>query len=169
MRSYLWFNFFFNNWYQSHHGWHLSCIFFGLFRVSVFLLGSQFWGFFCLVLILRFEAKLMLETCRKHLLKESPSFFLGFWNLIDGISKIGVSYSYSFMLFCAIFGQDWWINVRGWKTVCLSWKSHNFWLNFFFSSRFVQPEPSLFSLWKRQWCHQIFFFWLSFVLPFLDW
>ena len=75
---------------------------FGLFKVSV-LFWKPILGLFCLVLILRFEAKLMLETCRKHLLEENPSFFLGFWNLIDGISKIRVSYGSSFMRFCAIF------------------------------------------------------------------
>ena len=103
MRSCLWFKFFIN-WYQSTHRWHLSCnFFFKVFGLIKVFSKSIFGAFFRLMLILHFEEKLMLETCRKHLLEENPEFFLVFWNSIDGISKTKVSYGSSFMRFCANF------------------------------------------------------------------
>ena len=72
-----------------------------------FLFGNHFFGvFFRLVLSLCFEARLMLETCRKHCLEQNQSFlflFFGFWSSFDGISKIRVCYGSSFYAFLCIF------------------------------------------------------------------
>ena len=105
-----------------------------------FCFGSQFWGFFCLVLILCFEAKLMLETCRKHLLKENPSFFWFFGTQLMGFRKLGFLMVLHLCVFVQFFGQDWWINVWGWKTGCLHRKLHNFWPNFFSSLDLFSPN-----------------------------
>ena len=85
---------------RAIHGWHLSCIF-GLFWVSVFWFGSHFLEFFFhLVLILGFQARLMLETCRKYCLEQNIFFlFYGFWSSFDGISKIRAYFGSSFYAF----------------------------------------------------------------------
>ena len=65
-----------------------------------------FWGFFfCLVLILGFQAQLRLETCREYCLEQNPSFFLfyGFWSSFDGISKIRACLVLAIMRFLCIF------------------------------------------------------------------
>ena len=106
----MWFKIFIN-WYQSHI-WmtfklHIQVILgFPFSSLEAIFLGF----FFRLVLILGFQAQLMLETCRKHCLEQSPSFFcFCFWSSFDGISKLGFVMVLPFMRFLCNF----WVQIEG--------------------------------------------------------
>ena len=64
-----------------------------------------FLGFCRLVLILYFEAQLMLETCRKHCLEQNPSFFFVFVFRahLMGFRKLGFVMVLHFMRFLCVF------------------------------------------------------------------
>ena len=85
---------------RALHGWHLSCMF-GLFRVSRFLVWKPFFFsfFFRLVLILGFQARLRLETCREYCLEQNPSFLWFFGAHLIGFQKLGLILVLHFMYF----------------------------------------------------------------------
>ena len=103
---------------RALYGWHLSCIS-GLFWVSRFLvLKPFFWRFFFfrLVLILGFQAQLMLETCREYCLEQNPSFLWFFGVHLMRFRKLGLILVLSFMRFlCSFFGfrlKDWCLRME---------------------------------------------------------
>ena len=93
-----------NNWYQSWHGRHLSCIF-GLFwfsRFFFFLVTEAIFFSLRLVFILGFQARLRLDTGRECCLEQNPSFFVVFGAHL-GISKIRACLVLAIMRFFFFF------------------------------------------------------------------
>ena len=63
-----------------------------------------FWVFFfCLVLILGFQARLRLETCREYCLEQNPSFFVVFGAHLMIFRKLGLVWFLLLCVFCAFF------------------------------------------------------------------
>ena len=87
---------------RAHTWMTFKLAYLGYFGFPNFWFGSHF--FFHLVLILGFQALLILETCRKYCLEQNLFFFFfiyGFWSSFDAISKIGAyfgSYFYAFFV-----------------------------------------------------------------------
>ena len=90
---------------KTCHGW-FDKKFKQLFTNAWRYVASPYYVFFFfhLVLILGFQARLMLETCRKYCLEQKPSFFsFGFWSSFDGILKIKAYFGSSFYVFLCNF------------------------------------------------------------------
>ena len=102
-----------------------------------------------LMLILCFQARLLLETCREYCLEQNPSFYLIFWSLFGRISRIRACFGSSYYaFFVQILGLDWRFDVWGWKSKrFLLENAQNFGRkrNFFFLFHQV-----VFS-WRRRW------------------
>ena len=101
-----------NNWYQSGHGRHLSCIFWVILVLSFFFVTEAFFFFSLrLVFILGFQARLRLDTGRECCLEQNPSLFVVFWSsswYFENYGLFGSCY-YAFFLsffpfFCAFLG-----------------------------------------------------------------
>ena len=71
------------------------------FWVSRFLLWKPFfWNFIsCLMLILYFQARLLLETCREYCLEQNPSFYLIFGACLVGFRELGLALVFPIMRF----------------------------------------------------------------------
>ena len=146
-----------------------------IFLVSRFLVMEAIFlgGFFHLVFILGFQARLRLETCREYCLEQNPSIFVIFGAHLM-ILKNRACLVLAIMRFLCIFlGLDWRIDVWGWKSMYFCWKIRKiFGEIFFFFSRTracsAGGEDEQTPYWRH---HDIikkknkFFFWL----PWYSW
>ena len=99
---------------KTCHGW-FDKKFKQLFTNAWRYVASPYYVFFFfhLVLILGFQARLMLETCRKYCLEQNPFFFFFFMVFgahLMGFWKLRLILVLHFMCFCVIFRfrlKDW--------------------------------------------------------------
>ena len=92
----------------------------------------------------------MLETCR-NLLEENPSFF--FWvfgTQLMGFKKLGFLKVLRLCFFVQFLVKIDGLMFEDGKSFVYVENCIIFGRIFFFSSRFVQPEPGLFSPWRRR-------------------
>ena len=111
------------------------------FLFLVFWLWKTFFGvFFRLVLILRFQARLRLETCREYCLEQNPSIFVIFGAHLMIFQKLGLVWFLLLCVFCAFF----WVWIEGlmFEDENLSIfveKCAKFWAEFFFFFSKTRP------------------------------
>ncbi|CBI32799.3 unnamed protein product, partial [Vitis vinifera] len=117
--------------------WRLEILQFWVnFWVSRFLWWKPFFWIFIsrLMLILCFQARLLLETCREYCLEQNPSFYLIFGACLVGFRKLRLVW---FLLLCVFLCNFWvWIEELMFEdgNLCIfDEKCMKFWAeNFFF-------------------------------------
>ena len=126
----------------SEHTWlTFELQFWVNFWVSRFLWWKPFfWNFISrLMLILCFQARLLLETCRECCLEQNPSKFVIFGAHLMIFRKLGLVWFLLLCVFCAIFGfglKNWCFRMEIY--VFLTKNAWNFGRKIFF---FSSPEP----------------------------
>ena len=92
---------------RAHTWMTFKLAYLGYFGFPNFWFGSHF--FFHLVLILGFQALLILETCRKYCLEQNIFFFMVFGAHLMRFRKLGLILVLTFMRFLCNF----WVYIEG--------------------------------------------------------